>query len=135
MAAATVLLCCGRAQHGCCSAISVWLSTACIVYQGCRQERAAATVLEMHRHECCCAALCCAVFCCASLQILLFNLPVNFAQGTSIFWAYVIGFHESPLTAIQVLYVNMVTVSERQPTVLLCTTCTNTVLGEVLKTC
>jgi hypothetical protein len=50
---------------------------------------------------------------CAVLQILLFNLPVNFAQGTSIFWAYVIGFHEAPLTAIQVLYVNMVTVSER----------------------
>lgn len=43
-------------------------------------------------------------------QILLFNLPVNFAQGTSIFWAYVVGFHESPLTAIQVLYVNLVTV-------------------------
>ncbi|WIA15444.1 hypothetical protein OEZ85_002091 [Tetradesmus obliquus] len=42
-------------------------------------------------------------------KILLFNLPVNFAQGTSIFWAYAIGFHESPLTAIQVLYVNMVT--------------------------
>lgn len=35
-------------------------------------------------------------------KILLFNLPVNFAQGTSIFWAYVLGFHESPLTAIQV---------------------------------
>jgi hypothetical protein len=35
-------------------------------------------------------------------KILLFNLPVNFAQGTSIFWAYVIGFHVSPLTAIQV---------------------------------
>jgi len=35
-------------------------------------------------------------------QILLFNLPVNFAQGTSIFWAYVVGFKESPLTAIQV---------------------------------
>jgi magnesium-transporting ATPase (P-type) len=35
-------------------------------------------------------------------KILLFNLPVNFAQGTSIFWAYVVGFHESPLTAIQV---------------------------------
>lgn len=44
-------------------------------------------------------------------KILLFNLPVNFAQGTSIFWAYVIGFHEAPLTAIQVLYVNLVTVS------------------------
>jgi hypothetical protein len=35
-------------------------------------------------------------------QILLFNLPVNFAQGTSIFWAYVVGFHQMPLTAIQV---------------------------------
>jgi hypothetical protein len=35
-------------------------------------------------------------------QILLFNLPVNFAQGTSIFWAYVVGFKEAPLTAIQV---------------------------------
>jgi hypothetical protein len=35
-------------------------------------------------------------------QILVFNLPVNFAQGTSIFWAYVVGFRESPLTAIQV---------------------------------
>ena len=35
-------------------------------------------------------------------QILLFNLPVNFAQGTSIFWAYVVGFREAPLTAIQV---------------------------------
>lgn len=45
-----------------------------------------------------------------AVQILLFNLPVNFAQGTSIFWAYVIGFHEAPLTAIQVLYVNLVTV-------------------------
>eukprot|EP00775_Hariotina_reticulata_P008890 gene8890-9068_t len=42
-------------------------------------------------------------------KILLFNLPVNFAQGTSIFWAYVVGFEEAPLTAIQVLYVNLVT--------------------------
>jgi magnesium-transporting ATPase (P-type) len=42
-------------------------------------------------------------------KILTFNLPVNFAQGFSIFWAYVIGFSESPLTAIQVLYVNLVT--------------------------
>jgi magnesium-transporting ATPase (P-type) len=58
-------------------------------------------------------ALCCR--CAATLlQILLFNLPVNFAQGTSIFWAYVIGFHESPLTAIQVLYVNLVTVRTQQ---------------------
>eukprot|EP00879_Flechtneria_rotunda_P008837 GHRR01009257.1.p1 GENE.GHRR01009257.1~~GHRR01009257.1.p1 ORF type:complete len:212 (+),score=53.97 GHRR01009257.1:507-1142(+) len=36
-------------------------------------------------------------------KILLFNLPVNFAQGFCIFWAYVIGFEEPPLTAIQVL--------------------------------
>ncbi|KAG1675876.1 hypothetical protein FOA52_001533 [Chlamydomonas sp. UWO 241] len=42
-------------------------------------------------------------------KILLFNLPVNFAQGMCIFWAYVIGFQNAPLTAIQVLYVNMVT--------------------------
>jgi magnesium-transporting ATPase (P-type) len=42
-------------------------------------------------------------------KILIFNLPVNIAQGTSIFWSYVIGFHFPPLTAIQVLYVNMVT--------------------------
>ncbi|KAI8475578.1 MAG: cation transporting ATPase [Monoraphidium minutum] len=42
-------------------------------------------------------------------KILLFNLPVNFAQGTSIFWAYVLGFKEAPLTAIQVLYVNLIT--------------------------
>ncbi|GBF92410.1 carbonate dehydratase [Raphidocelis subcapitata] len=42
-------------------------------------------------------------------KILLFNLPVNFAQGTSIFWAYALGFKEAPLTAIQVLYVNLVT--------------------------
>lgn len=42
-------------------------------------------------------------------KILIFNLPVNIAQGTSIFWSYVIGFHYAPLTAIQVLYVNMVT--------------------------
>ncbi|KAI8475580.1 MAG: calcium transporting ATPase [Monoraphidium minutum] len=42
-------------------------------------------------------------------KILLFNLPVNFAQGTSIFWAYAFGFKEAPLTAIQVLYVNLIT--------------------------
>jgi hypothetical protein len=34
---------------------------------------------------------------------------VNFAQGGSIFWAFVIGFYDMPLTAMQVLYVNLVT--------------------------
>ena len=42
-------------------------------------------------------------------KILIFNLPVNIAQGTSIFWSYVIGFYYVPLTAVQILYVNMVT--------------------------
>ncbi|KAI8475579.1 MAG: cation transporting ATPase [Monoraphidium minutum] len=42
-------------------------------------------------------------------KILLFNLPVNFAQGASIFWAYALGFHDAPLTAVQVLYVNLIT--------------------------
>ncbi|KAG1666905.1 hypothetical protein FOA52_005965 [Chlamydomonas sp. UWO 241] len=42
-------------------------------------------------------------------KLLIFNLPVNFAQGFSIWWAYIVGFDEAPLTAIQVLYVNMVT--------------------------
>lgn len=42
-------------------------------------------------------------------KILIFNVPVNIAQGSSIFWSYVIGFNHIPLTAIQVLYVNMVT--------------------------
>ncbi|WIA38354.1 hypothetical protein OEZ86_001687 [Tetradesmus obliquus] len=42
-------------------------------------------------------------------KILLFNLPVNFAQGGSIFWAFVFGLHDMPLTAMQVLYVNLVT--------------------------
>jgi P-type E1-E2 ATPase len=35
-------------------------------------------------------------------KILIFNLPVNCAQGTCIFWAYVIGFADAPLTAKQV---------------------------------
>ena len=35
-------------------------------------------------------------------KILIFNLPVNFAQGTCIFWSYVIGFSHAPLTAKQV---------------------------------
>jgi magnesium-transporting ATPase (P-type) len=42
-------------------------------------------------------------------KLLIFNLPVNFAQGFTIFWAFVVGFENSPLTAIQVLYVNLVT--------------------------
>eukprot|EP00878_Enallax_costatus_P000946 GHUV01001076.1.p1 GENE.GHUV01001076.1~~GHUV01001076.1.p1 ORF type:complete len:1052 (+),score=317.95 GHUV01001076.1:265-3420(+) len=42
-------------------------------------------------------------------KILLFNLPVNFAQGGSIFWAFVFQMHDMPLTAMQVLYVNLVT--------------------------
>ncbi|KAJ3413027.1 hypothetical protein HDV05_008618 [Chytridiales sp. JEL 0842] len=42
-------------------------------------------------------------------KIVLFNLPVNFAQGCCILWAYIIGFSEVPLTAIQVLYVNLAT--------------------------
>lgn len=35
-------------------------------------------------------------------KLLIFNLPVNFAQGFTIFWAYVVGFQDAPLTAIQV---------------------------------
>jgi P-type E1-E2 ATPase len=35
-------------------------------------------------------------------KILIFNLPVNFAQGTCIMWAYVIGFPAAPMTAKQV---------------------------------
>ncbi|KAJ3412409.1 hypothetical protein HDV05_000767 [Chytridiales sp. JEL 0842] len=42
-------------------------------------------------------------------KIVLFNLPVNFAQGGCILAAYIIGFTDVPLTAIQVLYVNLVT--------------------------
>ena len=42
-------------------------------------------------------------------KLLVFNLPVNFAQGFTIFFGYVIGFESAPLTAIQVLYVNLVT--------------------------
>lgn len=42
-------------------------------------------------------------------KLLLFNLPVNLAQGFTIFWSYVIGFEHAPLTTIQVLYVNLVT--------------------------
>ena len=35
-------------------------------------------------------------------KILVFNLPVNFAQGLSILWAYILNLDHSPLTAIQV---------------------------------
>ena len=35
-------------------------------------------------------------------KILIFNLPVNFAQGTCIMWSYVIGFAHAPMTAKQV---------------------------------
>jgi len=42
-------------------------------------------------------------------KLLVFNLPVNFAQGLTILFGYVVGFESSPLTAIQVLYVNLVT--------------------------
>jgi len=42
-------------------------------------------------------------------KILIFNLPVNFAQGTCIMWSYVIGFAHAPMTAKQVLYVNLIT--------------------------
>jgi P-type E1-E2 ATPase len=43
------------------------------------------------------------------VKILLYNMPVNFAQGLSVFFAYVLRMETVPLTAIQVLYVNMIT--------------------------
>jgi magnesium-transporting ATPase (P-type) len=42
-------------------------------------------------------------------KILLFNIPVNFAQGFSVFFAYIVGMDEAPLTPVAILYVNMVT--------------------------
>jgi magnesium-transporting ATPase (P-type) len=42
-------------------------------------------------------------------KILLFNIPVNLAQGAVIFWGFVVQMREVPLTAMQVLYVNLVT--------------------------
>lgn len=36
------------------------------------------------------------------LQILVFNLPVNLAQGTSVLYAYILGLPAAPLTALQV---------------------------------
>ena len=41
-------------------------------------------------------------------KIFLFNLPTNFSQGMVVFFSFVLGMHESPLTPIQVLYVNMI---------------------------
>ncbi|PNH09038.1 putative calcium-transporting ATPase [Tetrabaena socialis] len=35
-------------------------------------------------------------------KILIFNLPVNLAQGLSVLYAYILGLHEVPLTALQV---------------------------------
>ena len=43
------------------------------------------------------------------VKILLYNMPVNFAQGLSVFFSYVLRLETVPLTAIQVLYVNMIT--------------------------
>ena len=43
------------------------------------------------------------------VKILLYNMPVNLAQGLSVFFAYVINLETVPLTAMQVLYVNMIT--------------------------
>ncbi|KIY92432.1 hypothetical protein MNEG_15531 [Monoraphidium neglectum] len=42
-------------------------------------------------------------------KILVFNLPVNLAQGFSIMYSYVVGLPDAPLTALQVLLVNLVT--------------------------
>jgi magnesium-transporting ATPase (P-type) len=41
-------------------------------------------------------------------KIFLYNLPTSFAQGMVVFFSFVLGMHESPLTPIQVLYVNMI---------------------------
>ncbi|KAG2431551.1 hypothetical protein HXX76_009565 [Chlamydomonas incerta] len=42
-------------------------------------------------------------------KILIFNLPVNLAQGFSVLYAYILGFKDVPLTALQVLLVNLLT--------------------------
>jgi len=36
------------------------------------------------------------------VRLLLFNLPVNIAQGISVLWAYILGFNEAPLSVLQV---------------------------------
>ena len=41
-------------------------------------------------------------------KVFLFNLPTNFAQGLVVFFSFVLGMKEAPLTPIQVLYVNMI---------------------------
>ncbi|KAJ1485620.1 hypothetical protein T484DRAFT_1792895, partial [Baffinella frigidus] len=43
------------------------------------------------------------------VKIMIFNMPVNFAQGMSVLFAFVIKMEAVPLTAIQVLYVNCIT--------------------------
>jgi magnesium-transporting ATPase (P-type) len=43
------------------------------------------------------------------VKILLYNMPANFSQGFAVFMAYVFSLETVPLTAIQVLYVNMIT--------------------------
>ncbi|KAI8469567.1 MAG: cation transporting ATPase [Monoraphidium minutum] len=43
------------------------------------------------------------------VRLLMFNLPVNFAQGIIVLWGYILGFKESPLTVLQILLVNMLT--------------------------
>ncbi|KAG2429432.1 hypothetical protein HYH02_014087 [Chlamydomonas schloesseri] len=42
-------------------------------------------------------------------KILIFNLPVNLAQGFSVLWSYILSMDEVPLTALQVLLVNLLT--------------------------
>ncbi len=37
-------------------------------------------------------------------KILIFNLPVNLAQGLSVLYAYILGLRAAPLTALQVNY-------------------------------
>lgn len=42
------------------------------------------------------------------VKVFLYNLPTNFAQGLVVFFSFALGMKESPLTPIQVLYVNMI---------------------------
>lgn len=44
------------------------------------------------------ATLTCGVF----IVLQIFNMPVNLAQGTSVMYAFIIGFSQAPLTALQV---------------------------------
>ena len=43
------------------------------------------------------------------VKIIVFNNPVNFAQGFSVLFALILQFSSIPLTTVQVLYVNLVT--------------------------